>query len=433
MNTKKKILIISYSYPPSNVPSAQRPFSLAKYLDKDKYNVTVITCSNADTPLGIDSSFNESLPKVKLIKIKTKFGSEATKFRNSGMADTKNGLLANIKNKLFLIGASYILPDKAIFWYPNVIKYLKRNKEIINNTDVVFTTSPLFTNHLIGKYIVKKNKAIRWVADFRDFHFVENWSKKNGVKSFFNKKIELNVIKNANVVTFISEAMMNVYSQFYIGFENKFKFIYNGFDLDDFKELKFSAVDNKKFTIFYAGTFYKGVRSPFPLLELLDKIIEKGFINKNEICIKLAGNFEQELIEEAKQFVSFSCIEFLGRIPRSEVLKQITKADLLWLIVGNDITHYTGVPIKFYEYLAGRRPIINFAPKLSEPSKIIKEFNLGLSFDPKYKFSKNDVERFINLINSINSGDLKEPLAFNLIQKFTRDYQAIEFEKLIDG
>lgn len=64
---KKNILIISYSYPPNNVAGAQRPYALAKYLAKEKYNVTVITCKNPDLPLGKNDNFDANIEGVELL------------------------------------------------------------------------------------------------------------------------------------------------------------------------------------------------------------------------------------------------------------------------------------------------------------------------------------------------------------------------------
>ncbi len=429
----KKVLIISYSYPPSNAPAVQRPYALAKYLDKSKFEVTVITCSNADSSLGYDPNFDETLEDVDLIKIKSKFGNKGSGLRDSGMPDKKYGLRAKIKKGILSAITTFIVPDKAMFWYPNVISFLKKEKKILMETDIVFTTSPLFSNHLVGKFIKKQNSNVRWIADFRDFHFVESWEHEKGVKPNLHKRLELSVINMADVITFISSAMLEVYSSYYTQYSNKMNFIYNGFDIDDFKGLEIGKLRNEKLTIFYAGSFYKGVRSPLPLLALLDETFKNNSMSKEEVVVKIAGNFEQELLEDARKYKSFKCIEFLGRIPRSEVLKQLTKSDLLWLIVGDKITHYTGVPIKFYEYLAARRPIINFAPEKSEPTKIIEQYNLGVSFDSGNSISETEVKVFEGLIEKYRIGSLNEPLNKHLMDTFTRDKQAKLFQELMNG
>jgi glycosyltransferase involved in cell wall biosynthesis len=238
-------------------------------------------------------------------------------------------------------------------------------------------------------------------------------------------------MKNADRITFISSAMLEVYGNFYTAQKHKMSYVYNGFDLDDFKGFAFEKLDNKKLTIFYAGSFYKGVRSPIPLLALLDESFKKKFLLQDEVIIQIAGNFEQELLEEAQKYDSFSCIDFLGRIPRTEVLRRLTKSSLLWLIVGNEITHYTGVPIKFYEYLAARRPIINFAPNKSEPTKIIKDLELGVSFNSNNFILEQEIGKFKEMINKFRDGNLSEPLNPSLAKEFTRDKQTLLFQELM--
>ena len=233
-------------------------------------------------------------------------------------------------------------------------------------------------------------------------------------------------------ITFISSAMQEVYERHYPAYKEKMNHVYNGFDPEDFKNFPIETLSNEKLTIFYAGSFYKGVRSPLPLLSLLNEAFKSNYLSPDEVVIKIAGNFEQELLIEAKKYESFSCIQFLGRIPRSEVLECLTKADLLWLIVGDKITHYTGVPIKFYEYLAARRPILNFAPNLSEPTKIIEKYNLGVSFDSIYNDPVSNNIKFGKLVRDYKNGTLQKPLNPSLVNQFTRDKQALIFQELFE-
>lgn len=426
----KNLLILSYSYPPSNAPAAQRPFALAKYVDKNRYKVTVITCSNADSSLGFDTGFDPELPGVNLIQIKSKIGSGAASFRKSTMAkQAKPSLVGRIKGWIFTNLSGWILPDKAIFWYPNVVAYLKATPDLVQQTDLVFSTAPLFTNHLLGMWIKNKRPDIRWVADIRDFHYACNWSEKSGIKALYHRKKELRLIKKADTITLISGAMEKEYAKYYPKYADKMTHVYNGFDPEDFNSIvKDPLAEQGPLTIFYAGSFYKGIRSPIPLLALIDQALTSGLIELDEISVRIAGNFDQELMEEAKNYKSFACIEFLGLLPRTEVLNIMANTHLLWMIVGNKITHYAGVPIKFYEYLASRRTIINFAPDVSEPSSIIDQYLLGVNINTApFDLQKAGLQ-FQDLIQRFKDGQLVEPLPENAIQQFDRARQAKSFE-----
>lgn len=428
---KKKVLIISYSYPPSNVPAAQRPYAVAKYLDKDEYDVTVITCANADISWGVTSDFDASLPDVKLIKVKSYLGSGAAALRKS-KTESKKTFKNKIKTRLFNVMASMVVPDQAIFWYPKVCQYLKNNPELINETDVVFTSSPSFSNNLVGRFIKRKKRRVLWVAELRDFHFIETTNKVTSLKQWINKKLEHTVIHRADKVSFISFAMKEIYADFYRAYADKFHVVYNGFDMSDFENLPTAELRVDKLSIFYAGSFYQGVRSPKPLLSILDVLLENKVLDESEIEITIAGVLENNLLEELKIYRSYQCIKLVGNIPRTEVLQRLLSSHLLWLIVGSKATHYTGVPIKFFEYLGARRPILNFAPSFSEPSRIISKYKLGWNIHTDGFNLLESTSTMEAIIKLYRNGALKQNLQQQSLPQFDREHQGILFSKLFN-
>ena len=428
MHKKKKILIISYSYPPSNAPAAQRPYAIAKYLDKEKYDVSVLTCGNQDSSLGFNDNFNEALPDVKLIKVN---GYKVSKNRAVAHQKKTNkpGFKAKIKGFVINILSYFVFPDKAVFWYPKVKKHIRANKDTFKTFDVIFSTSPMFTNHLVARQVKKLNPKAKLIADIRDFHYLENQQHKSGLKSFLHKKLEYNCLKRSDKICFISDAMKEVYTKYYTSFASKFHTIYNGFDISEYN-LTPMPVTGKKLSIFYAGSFYKGVRDPLPLLQVLEELIKQETITANDVQIEIAGNFEQELVERIKHLKIFESIRFLGLIPRNEVLKKYKKSHLLWLIVGNKVSHYTGVPIKFYEYLISQRPVINFAPANSEPTKIIRELNAGWNFNTIPIDFNEHVSIFKTIFEDYRAGKLKKSLDLSKIEQYSREKQTQLLEQL---
>jgi hypothetical protein len=137
---KKNILIISYGYPPINDAGAQRPYAIAKYLDKDKFNVTVLTCLNPSASLGVNENFDPALENVNVIRIKSYIGGNTSNSFSTKV--DKKGLKSKIKSFIFVLVQKMMFPDKGMFWYPNVKKYLKNNKDLIDNCDfVIYLTS----------------------------------------------------------------------------------------------------------------------------------------------------------------------------------------------------------------------------------------------------------------------------------------------------
>lgn len=427
---KKKVLIIAYAYPPNNAAGAQRPYALAKYLNKNKYDIIVVTCQNPDLPIGENENFDPYLEGVKITTIKSKLGSSAIKLRKQNKQGTsKTTLFSKLKSTLFKIGQQLIFPDKGMFWYPNVKAYLKQNQELLANTDIVFSTSPGVTNHRIARYVKRKNKNIQWVADFRDFNYVENWSNKSGIKAYLHKKIEISIVKEASALSFVTKTMQVAYQKFYPQYQHKMHCVYNGFDKGDFPSV--SEPLNDRLSFFYAGSFYNGLRSPFPLMQLLDKAFEDNLLTKNEVQIQIAGNIDEEQKQTMKGYKSYTCIEFLGNIPRTEVLQYMCRTTFLWLIVANIKSHYQTIPIKLFEYIAARRPIVNFAPNVSESSQIIQEKNLGYNFNTLDFSIEESYPVFKELLLKYKKGEYTQQMPYENLDSFTWENQINKIEHLL--
>jgi hypothetical protein len=426
---KKNILIISYGYPPLNDAGAQRPYAVAKNLDKSKFNVNVIVCENPSTALGLNKNFDPSLDGVSLIKIKSYVGGNTSNFKTNKVK--KKSFVSSTKSLLFSIGQKLIFPDKGMFWFPNVKKYLNQHHDLIKNTDVVFSTSPGVTNHRIAQYIKRLNPNIQWIADFRDFNYVENWDSKGGLKSYLHKNLEKSLIKDATNLTFVTRTMLKAYQKSYPHYSEKMHCVYNGFDRADFPEIAQSNNGINKLIFFYAGSFYNGLRSPLPLMELLDKAFDDHLLTKENVELRIAGSLEEETESAMKGYKSYKCVNFLGSIPRAEVIKHMGQSTFLWLIVGNIKSHYQTIPIKLFEYIAARRPIINFAPIVGESSLIIQEKNLGYNFNTLDFDIAESYPLFKDLISKYKDLSFNKPMSDDNLDSFTWEKQINELENII--
>lgn len=428
---KKNILIIAYAYPPNNVAGAQRPYAAAKYLDKDKYNVSVITCKNPDLPIGKNEAFDPELENVNLYSIKSYLGSSAKVVRNTNTSKKqKTSLVGMIKTFVFQLGQQLIFPDKGMFWYPNVKTFLKNNPDFVNNTDVIISTSPGVTNHKIARFVKHKNKEACWIADFRDFNYVEHWQNKSGVKAFLHKRLEKSIVNDADYFTFVTKTMQKAYQEFYPKHSKQMYAMYNGFDQSDFLTTSDSLVNNQ-LSFFYAGSFYNGLRSPLPLLSMLDRAINDSLIKPEDVVINIAGNIDDEQKGEMQKYKAYQCINFLGSLPRTEVLNMMSKTTFLWLIVANIKSHYQTIPIKLFEYIAARRPIINFAPEISESSQIIQEKELGYNIDTLHFDEEKSYLIFKKLISSHRDKSFDQPLSADNLISFSWKNQIDILDKII--
>ena len=420
---KKNILIISYVYPPINIVGGLRAHAIAKKLDTSKYNVTLITSKPSkdyNNQVEIISSPHDT--NIQLIQIGSYIG-EA----NSQNKDKKTKI---IKPLIYKVGKKFIYPDKGMIWYHDVKRYLGHHKSIIKNSDIVLSTSPIVSSHNIARYIKKENPKIKWVADFRDFYYTENIEYNKSLKSLLHRNLERKFIEEADSLIFVTETMLLAYKNRYIKHADKMKSIYNGFDKDHISHASDSLLD-KKLSFFYAGSFYNGLRSPEPLLKVLDKAFQNGILSKDEVIIRIAGNIDEEMKADIAQYECSDCIDYLGFISREQALHYMCSSTFLWLIVANIKSHYQTVPAKIFEYIGARRPIINFSPSISEASKIIKENDLGYNFDT-LNFDVEDTYSVLkDIIAKYKEGEFNEPLNDHALDKFSWDSQILLFENIL--
>lgn len=429
---KKKVTIISYSFPPANSPAAQRPYSIAKYIDKSTIQLNVLTCSNQDSSLGTSNEkinfkdFNVfaipglSLKYFRKWKSGYMISNYSKKKLNKGRVEKKGN------NRVFF-------PDKAISWFPFALVWCLLNPEKLKN-GTVLTTSPLVTNHLLG-LIIKKLYPIHWIADIRDFYYLDNIQLfPQSIIKKMHHWLEKKILKNADHVTFISDSMMGRYSLQYPKFVEKYSVIYNGFDPDDYLELKdceMEELGNLPIRIFYAGSFYDGIRSPTPLIFAIQKLIDRGILGINEIEIKIAGNFEMHLLREIVNLSVLERIFFLGTITRRETIKLMQRAHLLWLIVGEQTNHSATIPIKAFEYLGSGRPILYFGPKNTETANIIRELNAGWVLSNRSDSLEENLILLKKIIEDKKFLNYYTRSQNSLLNKYNRKNQAHQFQMLL--
>jgi len=175
----KKVLMITYDFPPMRTSGVYRPVKFVKYLKNYGWQATILTVKNPQR-VAEDEDLLKEVPKE--CKIYRSYSFEPTKledriYQRICATTKKNKLrLAGIKNlvkRLFLSPLNdfvhnwIYIPDSKIGWFPfalcKALKLIKRE-----NFDVIYTTSSPHTCHLVGS--VEFVQCIHMAA----FHFFTN-------------------------------------------------------------------------------------------------------------------------------------------------------------------------------------------------------------------------------------------------------------------
>ena len=380
MKKSKKVLIITYYWPPSGGAGVQRWLKFAKYLPEFGIEPIILTIDPeyASYP-QIDTSLeNDISSDLKVFKTKSFEPLNVL----SGLFGKKNvpyGGFTNVNKKSFLqtilrfIRGNFFIPDARIGW--NKFAY-KKAKEIISeyNIDTVITTSPPHSTQLIGLKL-KKNLNINWIADFRDpwtdIYYYKDLLHTGFAKSI-DKKKERQVLENADKVITVGDSLKATLKRKVD--REKYTIITNGFDEKDFSGIE--QIQQEKFTITYTGTLSDQYNiSAF--IEACKNLKSKG----RDFIIRFIGNVAESKLVEFKEADLLKNVDIINYVPHQKSIEYLYNSSVLLLAIPDfdgNIGILTG---KLFEYLASGIPVLGIGPLNGDANEIIRKCNTGKMFD----------------------------------------------------
>lgn len=399
MNNSKKMLLVSYLFPPIGGGGVPRPLKMAKYLARSGWEVHVLTVDTAYHATK-DETLLKELPAGVTIH-RAKEWNPLNGFRRSKGSGSGNqgkpvtsipqGSQGSLKKmKSFLVSSlkqvknTLFIPDDQIGWLPHASRLGARIvKE--HNIPVMFSTSGPNTSHLVARSI-KRKTGIHWVADFRD-PWTQNMHRSQlPWREAFEEEMERSVMAEADVITTVTHGFAENFLHKYQREIQQIEVIHNGFDPEDYEKIQSDEADGR-FTLIYTGIFYQQ-RNPRLLLQGVRELIDEGKIDASQIRLQFAGVFDYPGYTDNWDCVHHlqleNIVDVMGNLPHKQALTAMKNADILLLI--GDTAPGSGVyiPGKLYEYMAISHPILALSLE-GESTKIIKKFQLGEVVDPLNK------------------------------------------------
>lgn len=436
MNTKnntsrRKVLVISYYWPPSGGSSVLRWLKFTKYLGAFNWDVTIYTPSNPEPQAFDESLLNEIPDNITLLK--TKILEPYSLYKLFSGKSKEKGVAAgfiNSKKKNFLSGISIwirgnvFIPDARKFWIKPSVKYLRTYLNE-NPHDVVVSTGPPHSMHLIAQKI-KKLAGISWVADFRDpwtnidFYKELKLSRKADRK---HHQLEKEVLTEADKVITVSPTMTDEFRK--MGCKNV-STITNGFDSQP--AIKKESEAKNKFTILHIGSMPKS-RNPEILWKVLKNLTDKDPEFRAKLNIELVGHVDVSVYDSLKENQLKPFLVSKDFVPNQEVLKLMTNASVLLLVINNTPNAAGILTNKFFEYLSVKNPILAVGPVHGDAAKILIESGAGKMLD------YNDENGISEFINELFLRFKKEALTVEVknINKFNRKNLTEQLAELLDS
>jgi len=420
----KKVLIITYYWPPAGGSGVQRWLKFTKYLPKYDWKPIVYTPENPyfevkDEALLDDIPFEAEVWKTPIWEpytLKDKLFGKGERSQSAGVITNKKSL----KNKVLnWVRGNVFIPDPKIYWVkPSVKVLLKKIKE--EGVEHIVTTGPPHSMHLIGLGLKNAIPTLKWIADFRDpwseldlldeFHLSSSSTKKH-------KDLEKKVLQIADVALTVSETWVEDLKRLGGG---RVELITNGYDAADF-ELK--PKTNDKFIIGHYGLL-NHLRNPKNLWKALADLCDENSEFNDKLKIHLSGNVDGEVLAEIEAYPQLKGkLKQLGYLSHAQVLQQYNEADLLLLLLFNSKSGVGNYPGKIFEYFAAEKPILAFGPKGSDTEKLIEKTNTGMSFSYDEKNLKIDILTLFKKQENFN---------FKKLEKYSREKLTHDLANLLN-
>ena len=383
----RRVLIITYYWPPSGGSGVQRWLKMSKYLPENGWQPVIYTAKDAEYPVEDPSLDQDVAPEAEVIRrpivepynfykkfLGMKKGEKVKAgFINEG--EKKNGWKENLS--VWLRGNLFI-PDARCWWVKPSVRFLKRYlKE--HPVDAMISTGPPHSMHLIAKALHKKFN-IPWVADFRDPWTDIDFYKDLKLTRCADKKhhrLEYQVLTEATkVVTVGWDCAKGLESH---GAKDV-EVITNGYD--DLGKICVKTDENPSlrdhqslpFTMSHIGIIGEN-RNPETLWQAISELADK------DLKIRLIGQVDNSVIESIKRNNIEKLVEIVPYIPHNQVIEEQANSDVLLLFVNNTPNAKGILTGKIFEYMASGRPILCIGPEDGDSARILSETQTGITVD----------------------------------------------------
>ncbi len=394
----KRVLIITYYWPPSGGGGVQRWLKFAKYLPEFGWQPVIYTPETQNAPATDTTLEKDISPALEIIRrpiwepysfYRKITGRKADENLGAAFASGKKDkpFIENLSN---WVRSNFFIPDARKFWIGPSIRFLK---DFIpaNGIDAVVTTGPPHSMHMIGLGL-KKALNIHWLTDFRDPWTDIDYYDQLKLTSRANRKhhrLEAEVLRTADRVVCVSPSNGAV-----LGKKGNVsvEVIFNGYDETDVRAASVSR--NNKFSISHIGTFMAN-RNPEALWQALAELMAEFAGFKDNFQMTLIGKTDAFIIHQLEKYQLMPYVEVLPQVTHQEAIRRQQQSQVLLITVNKTGDSKGMVTGKVFEYLVSGRPILAIGPTDGDLAAILKETSTGVisNFDDKTSM-KSQIKTF---------------------------------------
>jgi len=332
----KKLLLITYHFPPSAASGAFRMLGFARHLPSFGWQPIVVAPPTLPWE-PIDPDLVKQIPAETIVH-QVNYPSRAPKILR-------------------------VLAQDAI-WLPRAWFACKRAISR-HQPDAILTSGPPHCVHLLGRRL-KRWSGLPWVADFRDPWISDGTNRSLSWQDRWNRRWERSVFAQADLILANAPNACRLYQEAFPQESAKIVTLTNGFDPRPERAVARHRT-NSDLRLLHAGELYAG-RNPVPLLEALTAPVAGMPGQRLHLLGRIETNAFPSLVRERGWS---DHVIFEGQRNYEDTLDAMQQADILVLF--DTPGRRIGVPAKLYEYLGAGRPILALAESDGDTAAVLRE------------------------------------------------------------
>jgi len=427
---KRRVLLLSYYFPPMGGTGVLRMLKVAKYLPRHGWIPTVLTV-NKDNYHTRDETLLDDLPsECEMIRTGSLDPDRLYRLlrgrKTSAFWDLESrgsrGLLSRL---IRIVRSSLFIPDTRIGWLPFACA-AGRRAVVNHDLDAVLASGPPHTTLIAGAMIARRTRR-PFLADFRDpWTEAYFYPDRPFLADRINRKLEAWVLRQADCITAVGEGVADsLRRKLPPRDRDKVQVLHNGFDPEDFPADRTAPVH--PFTLIYCGSLHMR-RDPRPLIKALEALAASGEVKKEDFRFRIIGRMTSEIREAVGASPIRESLEISGYLPYRDTLAAMSRASALVLLIEDGPEGKAILTNKIFEYLGCGHPILALAPE-GEASDIIHRAHAGLVVPPTNRDAIG--QALLTLFRNGRDRVLPESDA-RVVAGFSRERQAGRFAALLN-
>lgn len=362
----KRVLLLSFYFPPQPEAGALRSGYLADHLNSCGWEPTVLTVPYGSVPAKpyeivparsvLTPSLRPLMPPIPADGCTTTASGQQMKIQLRA--------LRHAAAIVYYRWSRLLYPDPAIGWITLALpKALRLHRQ--RKFSAVFSTAWPASAHIAGAAFAAST-GVPWIADYRDLWSGYPYRSLGVVRRFCDKTVERRLLSRAAAITTVSEGLRISLATLHQ--RNDVEVIPNAASTEDWANVP--DTNPEQFSVLYAGVLYGGQRTPDLIFAAVAELRAESDPAGRAVSFDFYGSERNLVLSAAEEHGIREAVHVHERVNRATVLRKQKSAAVLLILLKMDSMLISEFGSKIFEYAGARRPILAVGP----PGSVVGDY-----------------------------------------------------------